>query len=175
SHASKLIALALSASATFAWALPAGVSCKVTPTPPKSVFQKAYENLIWGKWTAFDEGDVQFSGLAAPDASPRYHYLMKRPGPQPATDKPLLLFLHGFPEFSWAWESWLQKFGTQYDSVAIDLKGFAASSRPADVAAYDIQRLSHELDHLVECLGYKQVIPIAHDWGAGLEIGSAHV
>jgi pimeloyl-ACP methyl ester carboxylesterase len=167
-HASKLIVLALGAAATFAHALPSGVTCKDTKVPAKTAFQKVYENLIWGKWATFEEHDVQFNGLAAPDPSPRYHLLMKRPGPQANTGKPLLVFLHGFPEFSWAWENWLQKFGTQYDSVAIDLKGYASSSRPADVAAYDIQRLSAELDHVVECLGYTKVIPIAHDWGAGL-------
>ena len=167
-HAPKLIALALCASATLAHALPGGVSCKVTPTPAKSAFTKAYENLIWGKWATFDESDVQLNGLPAPDTSPRYHLLMKRPAAQPNTGKPLLLFLHGFPEFSWAWEAWLQKFGTQYDAVAIDLKGYASSSRPTEVAAYDIKRLSDELDHVVECLDYTKVIPIAHDWGAGL-------
>lgn len=161
--------LLLSAAATIAnAALPDGVSCKVTQTPAKSAFQRGYENVLYGKWATFDERDVQFSGLAAPDPSPKYHLLMKRPGTQPQTGKPLLLFLHGFPEFSWAWESWLQQFGTQYDSVAIDLKGYASSSRPTAVAAYDIKRLSDELDYLVDCLGYSKVIPIAHDWGAGL-------
>jgi pimeloyl-ACP methyl ester carboxylesterase len=149
-------------------ALPAGVSCQLTPTPPKTAAQKATERLTWGQWASFDEADVQLNGLTAPEPSARYHLLMKRPGAQPATERPLLVFLHGFPEFSWAWETWLQRFGSQYDSIAIDLKGYANSSRPADVAAYDITRLAHELDHVVDCLGYRKVIPIAHDWGASL-------
>jgi pimeloyl-ACP methyl ester carboxylesterase len=148
--------------------LPAGVSCQLTPTSAKTAAQKLTERATWGQWASFDEADVQLNGLSAPEPSAKYHLLMKRPGAQPATDRPLLVFLHGFPEFSWAWEAWLQQFGSQYDSVAIDLKGYAASSRPADVAAYDITRLAHELDHVVDCLGYRKVIPIAHDWGAGL-------
>ncbi|MEY2838807.1 MAG: hypothetical protein RJB60_1106 [Pseudomonadota bacterium] len=168
-HAPTLIALALLLASTFSHAaLPSGVSCKVTPTPAKTAAQKNYERLLWGQWASFEESDVQLNGLAAPDTSPRYHLLMKRPGPAARTDKPLLVFLHGFPEFSWAWEGWLQKFGTQHDSIAIDLKGYASSSRPPEVAAYEIQRLSDELDHIVEYLGYDKVIPIAHDWGASL-------
>ncbi len=163
------IALALSASAAGVMAaLPAGVGCKVTTPAPRSAYQKAYETVLWGKWQNFEERDVQLSGLAEPDPSPRYHLLMKRPGSQPATAKPLILFLHGFPEFAWAWESWLQRFGSQYDSVAIDLKGYGSSSLPTDVAAYKNDRLSDELDALIDCMGYTQVIPVAHDWGAGL-------
>ncbi len=165
----RLSALLLSATATLASAaLPEGVSCKVTTPAAKSPFQKAYENLIWGKWENFEERDVQFSGLAAPDPSPRYHLLMKKPGAQPNTDKPLVLFLHGFPEFSWAWETWLKQFGTQHDSIAIDLKAYGGSSRVADVAAYESPRLADEIDHIIECLGYKQVITIGHDWGGSL-------
>lgn len=149
-------------------ALPAGVTCQVKPTPALSATQKATQQVTWGKWASFDEFDVQLGGLPAPDAAPKYHALSKRPGAQANTGRPLLLFLHGFPEFSWAWESWLQTFGAEYDSVAIDLKGYAQSSRPADVAAYDATRLADEIDHIVDCLGYSQVIPIAHDWGAGL-------
>jgi pimeloyl-ACP methyl ester carboxylesterase len=167
--ASRTLALTLSLVVTHAVAaLPAGVTCQVTTPAARSALQKASDTALLGKWATFEERDVQFSGLAAPDASPRYHLLMKRPGTQPATDKPLVLFLHGFPEFSWAWETWLQLFGAEQDSIAIDLKGYGSSSKPTDVAAYDIQRLSDEVDHLVECMGYKQVIPVGHDWGGSL-------
>jgi pimeloyl-ACP methyl ester carboxylesterase len=169
SRVSCALALLLSAAVTHAVAaLPAGVSCQVTTPAAKTALQKASDTLLWGKWASFEERDVQFSGLPAPDASPRYHLLMKRPGAQPATDKPLVLFLHGFPEFSWSWETWLQQFGAEHDSIAIDLKGYGSSTKPTDVAAYDIQRLSDELDALIGCMGYKQVIPVGHDWGASL-------
>jgi pimeloyl-ACP methyl ester carboxylesterase len=165
----SLLALALGTAAFGALAaLPAGVTCKVSTPAAKTAYQKAYEQALWGKWQSFEERDVQLGGFAEPDTSPRYHLLMKRPGAQPAADKPLILFLHGFPEFSWAWETWLQRFGSQYDSIAIDLKGYGNSSLPTDVAAYKNTRLSDELDALIDCMGYTQVIPVAHDWGAGL-------
>lgn len=154
------------ASTTWA-ALPPGASCKVTTPAPKSAFTKASENLRWGRWETFEERDVQLSGQPEPETTTRYHLLMKRPGP-PATDKPLVVFLHGFPEFSWSWEAWLKLIGTEHDSIAIDLKGFGSSARPIPLAAYDLKRLTHELDQVIECLGYSKVIPVAHDWGGTL-------
>ncbi len=148
-----------------AWALSPGVSCKVVPTPAKSAFQKSYDNLRWGKWEPFDELDVHLDGLPQPEPSARYHLLSKRPGAQANPNKPLVLFIHGFPEFSWAWENWLKLIGGQIDAMAIDLKGYGNSSRPVPVAAYDINRLTDEIDNVVQCLGYSKVIPVAHDWG----------
>ena len=163
-----VVGLAIGACVPAAWALPDGVSCKVTTPPPKSASLKAIEKVQYGSWEAFDERDVQLDGEPAPETSTRYHLLMKRPGAQPATDKPLVVFLHGFPEFSWSWETWLKQIGAQHDSIAIDLKGFGSSARPIPLAAYDLKRLTDELDQLAQCLGYSQVIPVGHDWGAGL-------
>lgn len=148
--------------------LPPGVSCKVTALPAKTAAQKAFESLLYGKWESFDELDVQLDGLPQPEPSSRYRVLSKRPGQQPATDRPLILLLHGFPEFSWAWEGWLKDFGAQRDTIAIDLKGYGYSSKPVPLEAYALNRLTQEIDDLVECLGYKQVVPVGHDWGAGI-------
>jgi pimeloyl-ACP methyl ester carboxylesterase len=164
-----LTGLALSASACASWAaLPAGVTCKVTTLAPKTAAQKSLEAIQYGRWESFEERDVTLNGLPAPETSTRYHLLMKRPGQALATDKPLVLFLHGFPEFSWSWEGWLKQFGAEHDSIAIDLKGFGSSAKPIPLAAYDIKRLADELDEVVKCLGYSQVIPVAHDWGGTL-------
>jgi epoxide hydrolase 4 len=155
----------LACSAQFAWALSPGVTCKATAVPPKTAFQKSYDNFRWGKWENFDELDVQLNGLPQPEPSARYHLLSKRPGAAPALDKPVVLFIHGFPEFSWAWENWQKLIGTQHDTLAIDLKGFGSSSRPVPIAAYEIGRLTDEIDNVIQCLGYTKVIPVAHDWG----------
>jgi len=50
--------------------------------------------------------------------------------------RPLLLFLHGFPEAWFAWEAQLEEFGAEYYAVAVDLRGFNRSSKPKDVEAY---------------------------------------
>jgi pimeloyl-ACP methyl ester carboxylesterase len=163
------VALAVYAATSLAnAALPAGVSCKVSTPAAKTPAQKGTENLLWGRWEAFEERDVQLDGLAAPEPSTRYHLLMKRPGTQAATNKPLVVFLHGFPEFSWSWEGWLKQFGAEQDSIALDLKAFGNSARPTALGAYDIQRLAGELDNVIQCMGYQQAIVIGHDWGGTL-------
>ncbi|MGE5651810.1 MAG: alpha/beta fold hydrolase, partial [Bacillota bacterium] len=49
--------------------------------------------------------------------------------------RPLLLFVHGFPEFWYEWEAQLKEFGLDYFAVAPDLRGFNLSDMPADVGA----------------------------------------
>ena len=51
--------------------------------------------------------------------------------------KPLMLFVHGFPEFWYEWEAQLAEFGQTHYAVAPDLRGFNLSSKPAEVDAYN--------------------------------------
>ena len=48
--------------------------------------------------------------------------------------QPLMLFLHGFPEFWYEWDAQLAEFGTDHFAVAPDMRGFNLSDMPADVA-----------------------------------------
>lgn len=139
--------------------------CQITTRPPKTPVQVAQDKLVWGSWESFEERDIRIDSAA--DPKPIYHVLMKRPGP-PAHDKPLIVFLHGFPEFAWSWENWLKLIGNYHDAIAIDLKGFGDSSKPEDLAPYDLLRVVNEIDDLAVCLGYQQVIPVGHDWGGSI-------
>jgi pimeloyl-ACP methyl ester carboxylesterase len=141
----------------------AAPSCQIDTPPPKTAVQLAKETLIWGKWTAFEERNIRIDSAAQP--TPTYHVLMKRPGPAPDTSKPLVVFLHGYPEFAWSWEDWLKLTGSQHDAIAIDLKGYGDSSKPTDLASYDFKRVVDEIDDIATCLGYSKVIPVGHDWG----------
>lgn len=80
----------------------------------------------------------------------------------------LILFLHGFPEYSWSWESQIAHFGENYHAVAIDLKGFHRSSKPDEVAEYDLIELSSEIREIIYCLGYRKAILVGHDLGGAL-------
>ena len=50
--------------------------------------------------------------------------------------RPLVLFVHGFPEAWFAWEAQLEAFGARFYAVALDLRGFNLSDKPVDVNAY---------------------------------------
>jgi pimeloyl-ACP methyl ester carboxylesterase len=80
----------------------------------------------------------------------------------------LILFLHGFPEFWYAWKNQLIEFGRDYRAVAPDMRGYNLSSKPAEVQQYRIKYLVEDIRSLIEHLGYQKCFLVAHDWGAGV-------
>ena len=89
--------------------------------------------------------------------------------------RPVLLFLHGFPEGAFIWDGLLDHFAQPahggYRCVAPYLRGFGASSSPTDVAAYRPKFLVQDLAALIaaECgEGAPLECLVAHDWGGAL-------
>ncbi len=91
----------------------------------------------------------------------RLHYVTSGKGK-------LIMFLHGFPEFWYAWKDQLNEFGRDYQAVAPDMRGYNLSSKPADVEQYRMKYLIEDIRALAEYLGYKKFFLVAHDWGAGV-------
>ncbi len=92
--------------------------------------------------------------------------------------RPVLLFLHGFPEGAWVWDAFLWHFSRPenggYRCVAPNLRGYERSSAPEDVNAYRAKHLVQDMVALIdsEC-GSRQDAPplaalIAHDWGGAV-------
>lgn len=81
---------------------------------------------------------------------------------------PLILFVHGFPEFWYEWSAQLAAFGEDYFAVAPDLRGFNLSSMPSDVSAYKAKYIVDDLRLLIKDLGYEKAIIVAHDWGGAI-------
>jgi len=91
----------------------------------------------------------------------RLHYVSVGQGP-------LILFVHGFPEFWAEWENQLNEFGQDYQAVALDMRGYNLSSKPADVEAYHVTDLIEDLRALAENLGHQKFTLVAHDWGGAV-------
>ncbi len=83
-------------------------------------------------------------------------------------DRPLLLFLHGFPEFWFAWHAQLAHFGDTHFAVAPDLRGYNLSDQPTEVASYRAKFLLQDIEQFINSLGYKRCVIVAHDWGGAL-------
>ncbi len=77
----------------------------------------------------------------------------------------LILFLHGFPEFWYAWKDQLNEFGRDHQAVAPDLRGYNLSSKPAGVEPYAIPHLVEDVRALTAHLGARKFILVGHDWG----------
>ena len=88
--------------------------------------------------------------------------------------RPVLLFLHGFPEGAFAWDALLDHFSQPqnggYFCVAPYLRGFETSSAPADPAAYRAKFLVQDILSLIDIVSPGQALAalVAHDWGGAV-------
>jgi pimeloyl-ACP methyl ester carboxylesterase len=88
------------------------------------------------------------------------------------TVKPIMLFLHGFPECSWAWERYLLEMSTEYCVIAPDLPGYRLSKGFKSSDDYIIQNLiavmAEFVERIIEKSSQRKVHLIAHDWGGAI-------
>ncbi|SEK42518.1 Pimeloyl-ACP methyl ester carboxylesterase [Blastococcus sp. DSM 46786] len=81
-----------------------------------------------------------------------------------AGDGPLVLLLHGFPQFWWTWRAQLTGLAEAgFRVVAPDLRGYGASDKPP--RGYDLPTLSSDVAALVRALGERDAVVVGHDWG----------
>jgi epoxide hydrolase 4 len=83
-----------------------------------------------------------------------------------AGEGPLLLMVHGFPEFWYSWRLQIPVLAKYYKVVAPDLRGYNESGKPS--GGYDVKTLVSDLTALIDQLGYKDAVVMAHDWGGML-------
>jgi pimeloyl-ACP methyl ester carboxylesterase len=89
----------------------------------------------------------------------RLHYVAEGQGP-------LMLFLHGFPEFWYAWKDQLAEFGRDHLAVAPDLRGYNLSDKPAEVEQYAVPHIVADVCALASTLnGGQRFTLVGHDWG----------
>ncbi|XP_028163840.1 epoxide hydrolase 1-like [Ostrinia furnacalis] len=79
--------------------------------------------------------------------------------------KPLMLFLHGFPEFWYSWRHQILDFQKDYWCIAVDMRGYGDSERPEGLEAYHYEELIEDVRDLIRQLGREKCILVAHDWG----------
>jgi pimeloyl-ACP methyl ester carboxylesterase len=79
--------------------------------------------------------------------------------------KPVMLFLHGFPENWYSWRAQMQYFSRDYRCVALSLRGYAESDKPKNVEDYAMAKLINDVKETIEFLGVKNVVLVSHDWG----------
>jgi len=91
-----------------------------------------------------------------------------------AGDGPLMLFLHGFPEYWAMWRPMLEHFGARgWCAVAPDMRGYNLSEKPAEVEAYRPKHLGADVLALAEHYTKEKFVLVAHDWGGAVAWGVA--
>jgi len=87
---------------------------------------------------------------------------------------PLVLFLHGFPEYSGAWDEVLPAFAGEFHAVAPDQRGYGRSAKPHGVDAYRIKHLVRDVLALGDQLSPGRPFAlVGHDWGASVAYATA--
>ena len=81
---------------------------------------------------------------------------------------PLILFLHGFPEFWYEWKDQLAEFGKDHLAVAPDMRGYNLSAKPEGLDKYQMNLLIEDVRALAAHLGHKKFTLVAHDWGGAV-------
>lgn len=87
-------------------------------------------------------------------------------GPESA---PLVILLHGFPEFSYGWRKQIGPLAEAgFRVVAPDQRGYNRSDKPQGVAAYNLDVLAEDLIGLIDAAGRRTARVVGHDWGAAV-------
>lgn len=82
-------------------------------------------------------------------------------------DGPLVVLLHGFPEYRKTWRRQLPALARAgFRAVAPDLRGYGDSPKPRDIDSYRLPEIVADVAELIESLGGKPCIVVGHDWGA---------
>jgi pimeloyl-ACP methyl ester carboxylesterase len=104
------------------------------------------------------EGHVDSAGV-------KIHYVSLGEGP-------LVVMIHGFPDFWYSWRDQMQALSRHFQVVAIDQRGYNASDKPAGVENYTIDKLVDDVLAVVERVPRKgkstqgnKAIVVGHDWG----------
>jgi pimeloyl-ACP methyl ester carboxylesterase len=104
-------------------------------------------------------GQIELRDGYAQVGDTRLHYVE-------AGDGPLLVLLHGFPEFWYGWRLQIAPLAAAgFRVVAPDTRGYNLSSKPDGVAAYGADKLADDIRGLIRERGAESACVVGHDWG----------
>ena len=78
---------------------------------------------------------------------------------------PLVVMVHGFPDFWYTWRDQMEALSDKFQFVAIDQRGYNLSDKPKGVENYDVRLLVGDVGAVIRSLGQEKAILVGHDWG----------
>jgi pimeloyl-ACP methyl ester carboxylesterase len=81
---------------------------------------------------------------------------------------PLVVMVHGFPDFWYTWRHQMEELSKNYQTVAIDLRGYNLSDKPKGAANYDMKLLVGDVIAVIRHFGQEKAVIVAHDWGGAI-------
>lgn len=104
-----------------------------------------------GLWDEVERGHADSDGV-------RIHYAA-------AGNGPLVVMIHGFPDFWYSWRSQMDGLKDRFRVAAIDQRGYNLSGQPKGEAHYDMRLLVADVAAVIRHLGEDSATIVGHDWG----------
>ncbi|MFP6596902.1 MAG: alpha/beta hydrolase [Candidatus Hydrogenedentota bacterium] len=105
----------------------------------------------------FDEVDHHFTK----NGDTKLHYVSTGKGP-------VVLFVHGFPDFWYSWRHQMEGLKKDFKVVAMDTRGYNKSDQPQDIPSFTLDILLADVDAVIKDLGVDDVTLVGHDWGGAI-------
>ena len=83
-------------------------------------------------------------------------------------ENPLIVFIHGFPDFWYSWKDAMDSFSKEFFVVAIDQRGYNLTDKPKGEKNYNMNFLVGDVLSVITHLGFKKSIIVGHDWGGAV-------
>ncbi|AMY09297.1 Soluble epoxide hydrolase [Luteitalea pratensis] len=97
-------------------------------------------------------------GYAVSESGVKIHYATLGSGP-------LVVMIHGFPDFWYSWRHQMAALSESFQVVAIDQRGYNLSDKPKGVEQYDMRLLVADVAAVIRHLGRDKATIVGHDWG----------
>jgi pimeloyl-ACP methyl ester carboxylesterase len=97
-------------------------------------------------------------GFAKSEGGVKIHYATLGKGP-------LVVMIHGFPDFWYTWRQQMDALADRFQVVAIDQRGYNLSDKPKGVESYDLRLLVGDVSAVIKHLGANRATIVGHDWG----------
>ena len=97
-------------------------------------------------------------GHAVSEGGVKIHYATMGSGP-------LVVMIHGFPDFWYTWRDQMAGLAGEFQVVAIDQRGYNLSDKPKGVEQYDMRLLVGDVAAVIKHLGRSKATIVGHDWG----------
>jgi pimeloyl-ACP methyl ester carboxylesterase len=98
-----------------------------------------------------EEGFVDSQGV-------KIHYVTQGKGP-------LLIMIHGFPDYWYTWRDQMPALAKHFQVVAIDQRGYNQSDQPKGVENYTLDKLVEDVHAVLKHFKQDKAVIVGHDWG----------
>ena len=109
-------------------------------------------------WTAHAE-DAEVTHHYADNDGAKIHYATA------GDSGPLVVMIHGFPDFWYSWNEQIKALQSTHRVAAIDQRGYNRSDKPKGLENYAIPKLVSDVAAVIRDMGEKKAVIVGHDWG----------